>query len=105
MNWAKLIDVAQFSYNLQKSESTNQSPFEIVTGQQPLTPSTVATGYKGSSPSAFKFAKEWQEQADLARTCLHKASKRMKKWADKKRRHVEFQAGDLVLAKLTLVLR
>ena len=44
VNWAKLIDVAQFSYNLQKSESMNQSPFEIVTGQQPLTPSTVATG-------------------------------------------------------------
>ena len=35
--WAKLLDIAQFSYNLQKSESTGQSPFEVVTGQQPLT--------------------------------------------------------------------
>lgn len=37
-DWAKLIDVAQFSYNLQQSEATGKSPFEIVIGQQPLTP-------------------------------------------------------------------
>lgn len=46
-----------------------------------------------------------QEEADLAWACLHKASKRMKKWADKKRRHVEFQVGDQVLAKLHMVLQ
>ena len=33
-DWAKLLDVAQFSYNLQRSESMSQSPFEIATGQQ-----------------------------------------------------------------------
>ena len=32
-DWAKLLDVAQFSYNLQRSEATERSPFEIVTGQ------------------------------------------------------------------------
>jgi len=42
---------------------------------------------------------------DLARACLDRAVKRTKKWADKKQRHVEFQVGDLVLAKLHLVLR
>ena len=29
-DWAKLLDVAQFSYNLQRSEATERSPFEIV---------------------------------------------------------------------------
>ncbi|KAL3524838.1 hypothetical protein ACH5RR_013210 [Cinchona calisaya] len=29
-NWAKLLDVAQFSFNLQVNESTGKSPFEIV---------------------------------------------------------------------------
>ena len=33
----KLLDVTQFSYNLQTSESTGQSSFEVTTGQQPLT--------------------------------------------------------------------
>ncbi|KAE8734320.1 hypothetical protein F3Y22_tig00000773pilonHSYRG00160 [Hibiscus syriacus] len=104
-DWPKLLDIAQFSYNLQRSEATNQSPFEIVTGQQPLTPNAIATGYKGPNPTAYQFAKEWQEQHELARACLHKAGKRTKKWADRKRRDVNFEVGDLVLAKLSGILR
>ncbi|KAE8736351.1 cytochrome P450 78A7-like [Hibiscus syriacus] len=104
-DWPKLLDVAQFSYNLQRSEATNQSPFEIVIGQQPLTPNAVVTGYQGPNPTAYQFAKEWQEQHELARACLHKAGKRTKKWADRKRRDVNFEVGDLVLAKLSGILR
>ena len=99
-DWAKLLDVAQFSYNLQRSESTGKSPFEIVMGQQPLTPHALASRYEGKSPAAFKFAKAWHEQTELARAQLNKAAKRMKKWADKKRRLVEYQEGDLVMMKL-----
>ncbi|KAE8662748.1 hypothetical protein F3Y22_tig00113145pilonHSYRG00109 [Hibiscus syriacus] len=105
LDWPKLLDIAQFSYNLQRSETTNQSPFEIVTGQQPLTPNAIATGYKGPNPTAYQFAKEWQEQHELARACLHKAGKRTKKWADRKRRDINFEVGDLVLAKLSGILR
>ena len=54
--------------------------------KQPLTPNSIAIGYKGSSPAAYKFAEGWQEQNELARSCLNKTVKRMKKWADKKRR-------------------
>ena len=31
-DWAKLLDVTQFSFNLQKSKSTSPSPLEIVKG-------------------------------------------------------------------------
>ena len=41
----------------------------------------------------------------MARLCLNKAAKRMKKWADKKRRHMEYQVGDLVLIKLSTLDR
>lgn len=99
-NWVKLLDVAQFSYNLQKSESSGASPFEITTGQQPLTPQTLALPYSGRSPGAFLMAKEWSEQAEVARAYLTKAAKRMKKWADMKRRPREFTEGDLVMVKL-----
>ncbi|XP_031251038.1 subtilisin-like protease SBT1.2 [Pistacia vera] len=99
-DWAKLLDMAQFSFNLQRSEATNKSPFEIIMGRQPNTPLSLATRYDGKSPAAFRLAKSWHEQTELARAALHKAAKRMKKWADKKRRHVEFQEGDLVLVKL-----
>ena len=55
-DWAKLLNIAQFSYKLQRSESTNKSSFELATGHQPLTPHTLAMGYTGRSPVAFKFA-------------------------------------------------
>ncbi|GKV50067.1 hypothetical protein SLEP1_g56783 [Rubroshorea leprosula] len=99
-DWAKLLDVAQFSFNLQRSEATQQSPFEIVTGQQLLPPHYVTRGYTGASPAAYNWAKDWQEQLDVAKVYLDKASKKMKKWADKERRPLEFQVGDLVMVKL-----
>ena len=99
-DWAKLLDITQFSYNLQRSEAINKSPFELATGQQPLTPHTLTIGYTRRSPAAFKFAKGWYEQADIAHSYLDKAAKKMKKWADKKRCHTEYKVEDMVLAKL-----
>nr|GMD76747.1 Transposon Tf2-2 polyprotein [Ipomoea batatas] len=99
-DWAKLLDIAQFSYNLQRSEATGRSPFEIVMGQQPLTPHTLISSlHDAESPGAVRMAKAWEEQADLAQACLEKARKRMKKWADVKRRPKEYTVGDLVLIK------
>ncbi|GKC86426.1 putative nucleotidyltransferase, ribonuclease H [Tanacetum coccineum] len=74
-----------FWTELQRSEATGKSPFELVTGRQPLTPNALVASYEGSSPTAYKTMKEWHEQADLARASLDKAAKKMKKWADEKR--------------------
>ena len=101
-NWVDLLDVAQFSYNLQQSSSTGMSPFELATGQQPLTPHEVAKQKsQGRCPAAYRFARANQERTDEAKDCLTKAVKRMKKWADEKRRAVEFEVGDKVMLKLT----
>ncbi|KAG8363029.1 hypothetical protein BUALT_BualtUnG0012500 [Buddleja alternifolia] len=100
-DWAKILDVAQFSYNLQRSEATGKSPFELATGQQPLTPHTLAISFDSARcPGAAKMAKSWAEQSDLAKSFLEKARRKMKKWADPKRRHLEFNVGDKVLIKL-----
>jgi len=71
-DWAKLLDVAQFSYNLQRSKSKGRSLFELVTGQQPLTPSSLVTGYKGPSAPAYKFDKKWNDQVGVALSLLVK---------------------------------
>ena len=65
-----------------------------------MNPYALATSYEGKSHVAFKFAKEWHEQANLARAYLNKATKTMKKWADKKTSLLEIQEGDMVLIKL-----
>ncbi|GJY53363.1 putative nucleotidyltransferase, ribonuclease H [Tanacetum coccineum] len=54
----------------------------------------------GSIPTAYKTMKKWHEQADLDRASLDKAAKKMNKWADERRRHVEFEVGDQVMVKL-----
>ena len=51
-NWVDLLDVAQLCFNAQKTSSTNKSPFEIVTGQQPLLPHTVDVPASTKSPRA-----------------------------------------------------
>ena len=75
----------------------------MIMGQQPLTPHTLITSYTGRCPAAYKVAKSWHEQTDIARANLDKATKQMKKWADSKRRHLEFNVGDMVLVKIVPV--
>ncbi|KAH9674643.1 Endonuclease [Citrus sinensis] len=89
-DWAKLLHIAQFSYNLQGSEATSKSPFEIIMGFQPMTPNAIASTYRGKSPVAHKLAREWHEEAE----------RKMKKWADTRRRHVEYKESDQVMIKL-----
>ena len=56
-DWAKLLDMAQFSYNLQRSESTGRKPFELATGQQPQTSHSLPTMFEGKSLGAYHLAK------------------------------------------------
>ncbi|KAK9664191.1 hypothetical protein RND81_14G024800 [Saponaria officinalis] len=98
--WVRLLDIAQFCFNSQKSSSSNKSPFEIVTGQQPLTPHTVASQHGDRSKGANEFIKEWRQNAEIARAYLEKTSHRMKKWADQNRQPREFKANDMVMVKI-----
>ena len=98
-DWVKLLDVTQFSYNLKMSKATHKSPFKLSTRQQPLTPPTLEIDYTGRSPTTFKFANGWHKQADIASSYLDKATKKMKKWANKKRRHTEHKVRAWCLSR------
>ncbi|KAF2292094.1 hypothetical protein GH714_010002 [Hevea brasiliensis] len=50
--------------------------------------------------NVVKFAKAWKEKVELVKVSLAKASKKMKKWVDTKRRHSEFDKGYLAMVKL-----
>ncbi|PHT91027.1 hypothetical protein T459_06140 [Capsicum annuum] len=99
-DWSRLLDTAQFSYNLQRSESTGRSPFELATGQQPNTPQSLPVNAGMRNPGAYHMAKAWEEQVDMARSYLDKAARKMKKFADRSRRPVHYRIGDEVMVKL-----
>nr|XP_004228778.1 uncharacterized protein LOC101249292 [Solanum lycopersicum] len=71
--------MAQFSYNLQKSESTGSTPFELATGQQPQTPHSLPTSFEGNSLGAYHLAKGWEEQLYTAKSYLDKVEKENEK--------------------------
>ena len=103
-NWLELLEPAQLSYNLQRSLATGMSPFKVAIGFQPRTPLDVLVieqPGRSVSPAAYKFAKSWQDLLDEARDSLEKASRRMKKYANKGRRSLEFEQGEKILLKLT----
>ena len=49
---------------------------------------------------AFKFAKGCHEQANIAWSHLDEVARKMKKWVDKKWRHIEYRIRDMMLVKL-----
>ena len=103
-NWLELLEPTQLSYNLQQSSSTGMSLFEVAIGFQPRTPLDVLVieqPGRNVSPAADKFAKSWQDLLNEAKDSLEKASRRMKKYADKGMRPLEFEQGEMVLLKLT----
>ena len=71
-------------------------------GQQPLTPHEIANQHSGGKCLAtYRFAIAKQELMQEAHDSLLKAQRRMKKYANKGRKPLEFQVGDKVLLKLT----
>jgi hypothetical protein len=55
----------------------------------------------GKIPATYRFARERQELFEQAQDNLRRASKHMVKYANQKRRPLEFDIGDRVLLKLT----
>ena len=51
-NWDELLDQAEFVYNVNKSASTNLSPFKTMYGFQPSTP--VSITLSGPNPRSEK---------------------------------------------------
>ena len=54
-NSLELLDVVQFSYNMQKSSATGYSPFEFLNGHVPVAPHIMLPRGFLRSPHAKKF--------------------------------------------------
>ncbi|XP_075108797.1 uncharacterized protein LOC107762620 [Nicotiana tabacum] len=96
-HWVKLLDAAQLCFNSQKSHHTNKSPFEIVTGQQPLLPQTVNASTMPKSPRAANFSSEWERNMEIVRSYLIRAQERAKRFTEQNLCFAQHQPGDKVM--------
>ena len=98
--WDKCLKLAKFSYNNNYLESIRMAPFEALYGQKCRTPlNWVEVGDRGYfGPN---FIKEAREKVNIIRSHLKAAQSRQKSYADKRRRPLEFAAGDYVYLKVS----
>ena len=96
-NWDEHLPAAEFAYNNSKQGSTNYTPFELDCGQTPETPPTLATNQDTKVASAHEFLEQWENMIKIAKDNLTLAQERQTKYANKGRRHEEFNKGDQVM--------
>lgn len=97
--WPKWLPWAEFWYNTNYHSSLKQTPFEVLYGRKPPVVIRGDVGYTAVE-EVDRLTAERNEVLDELKTQLIGAQNRMKQQADKKRREVEFQVGDLVFLKI-----
>ena len=96
--WVKWIPWAKYWYNTTYQRSLGITPFQAVYGRLP--PPLIYYGVRDTSNSTLdEQLKERDVALDALKEHLQVAQDKMKKYADLKRRDVQYQVGDLVLLK------
>lgn len=99
--WHKALSEFEFEYNASKNASTGLAPFEVDVGLIPHTPfSRSLAQCSTQSQEAFDDLERRTAYRQLARDNLANARARQKYHADKRRSHVEFDVGDLVMLNI-----
>ena len=97
-DWDLYLDTAEFAYNTAYNDTIKCAPFELLYGSPPRHPlQLVQPSPPSSAPSAAAVASTLQQRLDAARQAIHKAQQHQKQQADKKRRDVSYNVGDVVL--------
>ena len=96
--WILWLPWAEYWYNTTYQKALNMLPFQVVYGRKP--PTLLSCGERTSNSSVDEQLRERDVALDALRGHLLLAQQQMKLYADRKRRHVEFQIDELVLLKI-----
>lgn len=99
--WEKYLPLVEFSYNNSYHSSIGMPPFEALYGWPCRTPLcwTEVAERQDIKPEIIQ---ESTEQVELLRNRLKEAHDCQKSYVDKRRKDLEFEAGDLVYLKMRL---
>ena len=96
-DWDVYLPLVEFAINNAYQESVQNSPFFLNYGYHPRTPSDIAVSSLRGGPLNSTFGQDVSKALEHAKECLSQAQSRMSKYANRKRREVQFQIGDFVL--------
>jgi hypothetical protein len=98
--WSKMLHLAQYWYNTSFHTSAAMTPFKALYGKDPPTLTRSNVVLTDVDEHASQLIASREHILTQLQQNLHKAQQAMKFQADKKRMHMEFTVGDLVLVKL-----
>ena len=99
-DWKDYLPLVEFAYNNSYHASLGMPPYEALYGRKCRTP--VCWGEIGQREIGSKdLVESANERIELIRARLKAAQDRQKSYADKRRKPIEFQVGDLVLLKVS----
>ena len=96
--WDVILPQIEFAYNRSMHHSIGKSPFEVVYGANPAGPLDLIphSTTKQFSGDADERAKQIKKLHEGVKATIEKQNERYMQAANKHRKHVEFNAGDLV---------
>jgi len=96
--WDLLLAYAQSAYNKAPNGTTNESPFQVMYGHNPL--DLLPIHLNKMDAEAGKIVKEIQELHKRVQDQIKKANERYQNQANKNRKPAIFKPGDLVWVHL-----
>ena len=102
LKWDQYLALVEFSYNNAKQTATQETPFYLNYGTDPLVPLTLLTAQKlgpfiQENPRATRDFNQLKRQLEKARQAVEWSKERMATRANKKRKPNPYQVGDQVL--------
>ncbi|KAI3819461.1 hypothetical protein L1987_13298 [Smallanthus sonchifolius] len=99
-NWDSHLPLIEFSYNNSYHTSINMAPFEALYGRKCHSP--ICWNEIGEAQiTGPELIQETSDKVSLIRDNIRVARSRQKSYADKRRKPLEFQVGDMVLLKVS----
>ncbi|KAI3819010.1 hypothetical protein L1987_12832 [Smallanthus sonchifolius] len=99
-NWNSHLPLIEFSYNNSYHTSINMAPFEALYGRKCRSP--ICWNEIGEAQiTGPELIQETTDKIFLIRDNIRVARSRQKSYADKRRKPLEFQVGDMVLLKVS----
>ncbi|CDJ70533.1 hypothetical protein, conserved [Eimeria necatrix] len=94
--WERLLPALELAYNTTSHSCTELFPFEVMTGENPLTAADLDIVGALAPTLTPPMTKLFQQLCDRAQSHIQKAKWQQKYYEDTKRRAVEYAVGDKV---------